>query len=138
MPPAAADLEPAEVAPERRGAQHGVGVLGGLAVRQGLPRGDGVVGGVERQQRHAHGQDRVHARRVPVVRLLRRVPPRRALVRPVELVQVRQLRQLVVVDVRVLLDLLLVRGRELPHRRWGGFSMAGKFPSTSLGEWGVV
>lgn len=108
VPTAATDLEPAEVAAEGGGAEDGVRVLAGLGVGQGPAGGDGVVGGVEGQQGHAHRQQRVHARRVPVVRLLRRVPPRRALVRPVELVQVRQPRQRLIVDRRVPLDLLLV------------------------------
>ena len=119
VPAAAADFEPAEVAAEGGGAEDGVGVAAGLGVGQGPAGGDGVVGGVEGEQRHPHPEERVHARRVPVVRLLRRVPPRRALVRPVELPQVRQLRKLFVVDRRVPLDLRLVVRRELAHRRCG-------------------
>lgn len=94
MPSPAADLEPAEVPTQRRGAKDGVRVLGGLGVRQAHPGGDGVVDGVEGQQRDPHVQERVDARRVPVVRVLGRVAPGRALVGPVELVEVLDLGEL--------------------------------------------
>lgn len=115
VPPATSNLKPGEMSSQRRRAQDCIGILLDLLVRDSFVNGNGVVGCADGEERYADRHDRVGGGGITVICVFGGITPSLALNCTVELVQVGDILNTLVVQIRVLQDGVLVHGYKLLH-----------------------